>query len=81
LHGGWHPTAGLGGPGVCLQESLPGRRRQRRISPSAGPVACRSGRVWCDSPGNQSKALTVPNIWQRPGSPRCLAVVAWEKRR
>ena len=30
---------------------------------------------------DQSKALTVPNTWQRPGSPRCLAVVAWENRR
>src|SRR5262249_61377765 len=37
LHRGWHPAAGLGGPGVGLQEAIPGKRRAR---PDFLPVTC-----------------------------------------
>jgi hypothetical protein len=72
----------LGGPGVCLQESLPGRRRQRPDFLQL-PGPWRVGLAVCGAipRRDQSKAVAVPNTWQRPGRPRCLVVVAWEDRR
>src|SRR5215469_5055807 len=70
---------GSAGPGVCLQESLPGRRPQRPdLLHLPGPWRLGLAVRGAIPRRDQSKALTVPNTWQRPGGPRCLAVVAWE---
>src|SRR5262250_133389 len=72
---------GSAGPGVCLQESLPGRPQRPDLLHLPGPWRLGLAVRGAIPRRDQSKALTVPNTWQRPGGPRCLVVVAWEDRR
>ena len=66
---------------ACRSHSRAGGGSARISSSCPGPW--RVGLAVCGAipRRDQSKAVAMPNTWQRPGKPRCLVVVAWEDRR
>lgn len=66
---------------ACRSHSQAGGRSARTSSICPGPWRVGLAVLGAIPRRDQYTALMPPNTWQRPGGPRCLAVVAWENGR